>query len=560
MRGRARTIAALAALALMTAACTGGSSGNPGSSGSSSVAVKNGGTLRLGTLTGIDSMNPFVAFSQDSYSIFEYIYPFLVQYDTKTMQFAPDFATSWEESSDGLTWTFHTRPNAKWSDGQPLTADDAAWTFNETIKYEKGPTAGASGTFSHVQSVTAPDPNTLVITYKRPVAVALPNLQTMPILPPQVWSKYFTGDGKEIRTFPNVPENGKPLVSGGPFEMVKYVNKQIALFQKNPNYYGTPAHIDGFGLQYFDNDDAMISALKTHELDAGESPPVTSIADLKAGGVHVAVVDGLEFHDFIFNSNPKKPEHRELLNPLVRQAFEYAIDRNQIVKTAWLGYAQPGTTIVPPGTGSWHDSAIKPLPFDLAKANQILDSLGYAKGSNGVRVADGHPMSYTVIFPHDEQGAGDRAFTIMQNDLRQIGVQIIQKPMDDTAAFNAILNPDNKYLTFDLAMWDWVPEEDPDFILSVLTCVQYGNWSDSAYCNSAYDAMYAQQSAAVDPKVRQQIVYKMQQQLFNDRPYIVINYQDQIDAWNTNWAGFIETNQGIFNPLSKESMVSVHQV
>jgi len=558
MKGWARTISALAALALTAAACGGASSQNTTSPGGGQV--KEGGTLRLGTLTGIDSMNPFVAFSQDSYSIFEYIYPFLVQYDTKTLQFAPDFATSWEQSADGLTWTFHTRPNAKWSDGQPLTADDAAWTFNETIKYEKGPTAGASGTFAHVESVTAPDPNTLVITYKRPVAVALPNLQTMPILPPQVWSKYFTGDGKGIRTFPNVPENGKPLVSGGPFEMVKYVNKQIALFQKNPNYYGTPAHIDGFGLQYFDNDDAMISALKNHELDAGESPPVTSIADLKAAGVHVAIVDGLEFHDFIFNSNPKKPEHRELLNPQVREAFEYAVDRNQIVKTAWLGYAQPGTTIVPPGTGAWHDSAIKPLPFDLAKANQILDSLGFAKGSNGIRVADGKPMSYTVIFPHDEQGAGDRAFTIIQNDLRQIGVAIIQKPMDDTAAFSAITAPDNKYLNYDLAMWDWVPEEDPDFILSVMTCNQYGNWSDSAYCNSAYDAMYAQQSATVDPKARQQIVYKMQQQLFDDKPYIVINYQDQIDAWNSNWTGFIETNQGIFNPLSKESMVSVHQV
>jgi len=558
MRGRARTIAALAGLALLTAACSGGSSG--GSSSSSGSSVKEGGTLRLGTLTGIDSMNPFVAFSQDSYSIFEYIYPFLVQYDTKTMQFAPDFATSWDESPDGLTWTFHTRPNAKWSDGQPLTADDAAWTFNETIKYENGPTAGASGTFAHVASVSAPDANTLVVTYKRPVAVALPNLQTMPILPPQVWSKYFTGNGKGIRTFPNVPENGKPLVSGGPFEMVKYVNKQIALFQRNPNYYGTPAHIDEFGLQYFDNDDSMISALKNHELDAAESPPVTSIADLKSAGVHVAIVDGLEFHDFIFNSNPNKPKNRELLNPLVREAFEYAIDRNQIVKTAWLNYAQPGTTIVPPGTGAWHDSAIKPLPFDLAKANTILDSLGYMKGSNGIRVADNHPMSYTVIFPHDEQGPGDRAFAIIQNDLRQIGIQVIEKPMDDSAAFDAITAPNNKYENYDLAMWDWVPEEDPDFILSVLTCVQYGNWSDTGYCNKTYDAMYAQQSAAIDPKTRQQIVYKMQQQIYDDRPYIVLNYQDQIDAWNSNWTGFVETNQGIFNPLSKESMVSVHQV
>ena len=558
MTGRGRLVAAASAVALLAVACSGGSSGGSTSSGPS--AVKEGGTLRLGTLTGLDSMNPFVAFSADSYSVFEYIYPFLVQYDTKTMQFAPDFATSWDQSPDGLVWTFHTRPGVKWSDGQPLTAEDAAWTFNMVIKYENGPTAADSGTFSHVKSVVATDPNTLVITYKRPVAVALPNLQEMPILPPQVWSKYAVGDGKGLKTFPNTPENGKPLVSGGPFMLVKYQFHQIALFERNPNYYGTPAHIDGFGLEYFDSDDSMISALKDGQLDAAESPPVTTVADLKKAGIHVAIVPGLEFHDFIFNSNPKKPKNRELLNPLVREAFEYAIDRNQIVKTAWLGYAQPGTTIVPPGTGDWHDSSIKPLPFDIAKANQILDSLGYVKGSNGIRVADGHPMSYTVIFPHDEEGSGDRAFVIIQNDLRLIGVQLIQKPMDDSAAFDAITAPNNEYLNYDLAMWDWVPEEDPDFILSVLTCAQYGNWSDSGYCNPAYDALYGQQSAAVDPKTRLGIVYRMQQMIYNDRPYIVINYQDQMDAWSHSWTGFIETNQGIFNPLSKESMVSVHQV
>src|SRR5262249_37408511 len=151
------------------------------------------------------------------------------------------------------------------------------------------------------------------------------------------------------------------------------------------------------------------------------------------------------FRDFIFNSNPKKPQHRELLNPQVRMAFEYAINRQQIVKNAWLGYAKPGSTIVVPAQITdgihWHNSSVKPLPFNLAKANQILDSLGYKRGANGIRVAEGHPMSYKVIFPHSETGPGDRAFLIIQNDLRQIGVQLTQQSMDDTAASNAIEAP-----------------------------------------------------------------------------------------------------------------------
>ena len=96
---------------------------------SSKGDVKEGGTLRLGTSSRIDSLNPFVAFNQDAYTTFMYIYPFLVQYD-RNLHFAPDFATKWEASQDGKTWTFHTRPGAKWSDGKPLTAADAAFTIN----------------------------------------------------------------------------------------------------------------------------------------------------------------------------------------------------------------------------------------------------------------------------------------------------------------------------------------------------------------------------------------------------------------------------------------------
>ena len=94
-------------LALSAAGC-GGSKKS-----SSKGDVKEGGTLRLGTSSRIDSLNPFVAFNQDAYTTFMYIYPFLVQYD-RNLHFAPDFATKWETSQDGKTWTFHTRPGAKW--------------------------------------------------------------------------------------------------------------------------------------------------------------------------------------------------------------------------------------------------------------------------------------------------------------------------------------------------------------------------------------------------------------------------------------------------------------
>lgn len=549
-----RVLVLFAAVSVSMAACT--SSPSPTQTAGT---VKQGGTLRIGTAEGIDTLNPFVGISQDDFNTWEQIYPQPIQYDTRTLKFEPDFASSWTTSSDGLTWTFNTRPNAKWSDGQPLTAADAAWTYNTIIKFQNSSTGGAAGAVEFMSEATAPTPNTLVLHYTRAVSNVLSNLQNTPILPQHIWEKYATGNGAAMKTYPNAPTPGHPLVSGGPFVCVKFVKGAVALFQRNPSFYGPKPHIDGFGLQVFSNSDAMISALKAGQLDAIENVPVTGVATVKAAGFHVYTGPSLVSRELIFNSNPKKVTHRELLNPLVREALEYATDRAQIIKTAWLGYGQPGTTLVPPATGAWHDPNIHPLPFDLAQANQLLDQAGYPMGPNGVRIANGHPMSYSVIFPTDQNGPPDRAFQIIQTDYAKVGVQLTQRKLDPDAAFAMMTAPNNKYLTYDLAMWWWIPVIDPGFILSVTTCDQYGDWSDSAYCNATYDKLYSTFNT-LPPTQRLQAAYQLQQMIYDARAYIVFNYNDQIDSWSNKWVGFVESPQGFFNQLSKQTLTQVHQV
>jgi peptide/nickel transport system substrate-binding protein len=561
MKAQLKLCGVLIAVVLVAASC----SSSPSSGGGG--GAKQGGELKFGSASQIDSLNPFVAFQQDAYTIFGYEYPFLMQYDTTTLQFRPYFATSWSHSADGLTWTFHTRPGAKWSDGQPLTAKDAAFSINMVVKYQKTATSCCAGYVANVKNAKATDDNTLVVNYSKPSGEVLPNLQQMPIVPQHIWSKLATGNGKQIKKFANAPTAGKPVVSGGPFMLVSYKKKDIALFQRNPNFWGPKPHIDGWGLQYYSNDDAMISALKTGEIDAAESVPPTALNTLKGAGITVSAVPGLELRDFIINSNPKKPNNRELLNPLVKQAFDYAIDRKKIASTAWLGTAQPGASILPPTTGDapgtsipWSDPKITPPPFSLSKANQLLDQAGYKKGPDGIRVANGHKMQYTVIFAHDEAGAGDRSFSIIQSDFQQIGVKLIQKSLDDTTAYDQILAPNDKYLNFDLAMWDWVPLIDPDFMLYILTCNSWGIWNDSGYCNKKYDRLYKKQGQTVDPAKRAKIVYQMEEMIAKDKPYLIYAYNQSIDAYTKSWTGFVKSPQGILNPLSTQTLVQVHRV
>src|SRR4029078_5530966 len=137
-----------------------------------------------------------------------------------------------------------------------------------------------------------------------------------------------TGDGKALKTYANEPENGQPLVGGGPFVLTQYTKNTIALFQRNPHWYGTPAHIDGVWVQLYRDEDAMVTALKTGELDAINEIPPTSVSTLKDAGMQVHEGPGVAMRDFIVTRDPSKPDHRELLNPQVREAFEYAIDRN----------------------------------------------------------------------------------------------------------------------------------------------------------------------------------------------------------------------------------------
>ncbi|MEP6842454.1 MAG: ABC transporter substrate-binding protein [Pseudolysinimonas sp.] len=522
------------------------------SSGGSSDTV-----LRIGASAPIDSLNPFVSSSDYSSVVNQYSYPHLTEYDTKDMSLVPSFATDWSTSADGETWTFHTVSGAKWSDGKPLNAKDAAFTLNMIVKYQNGPTGQQAGFVNNLKKATASTANTLVLSYSQPVSNVLAQMQQLPILPQHVWSSLATGNGKKISTF----QNGAPMVSGGPFQLTQYKKNQLALFGLNPNWWGkTKPKITGFGLQFFANNDAMVTALKTGQVDMiGEATPATAVATLKKAGMIVQTTPSVGFYDFIINTNPKKKNNHELLNPKVREAFEYAMDRDTMDKTAWLGYSDPGSTIIAPSTG-WHDDSIKPLPFDLAKANEILDGLGYAKGSDGLRVADGHPMSYQLIFPTEINGAGDRMFQIIQNDFQQIGVKITMRKMDTDAATTAINGADNKYTDFDLAMWDWIPPVDPDFQLSVLTCAQLGNNNDSGYCNPEYDKLYAAQSVAPDKASRQAIINQMQKIAFDDRPYIVLNYQDVIEAHSPKWTGFLMSPLvGSVNNLSTQTLLGVHR-
>ncbi len=131
-----------------------------------------------------------------------------------------------------------------------------------------------------------------------------------------------------------------------------------------------------------------------------------------------------------------------------------------------------------------------------------------------------------------------------------------RKNLDDSAAYDAILA--NHYRSFELSMWDWVSLADPDFILSVLTCGSWNVWNDTGYCTKSYDGVYQSQSAALQPAKRQQLVYQLQNMVYNERPYLVLDYLDLIEAHSTRWADLPLVGGSSWIELSKIPFESVH--
>ena len=154
-------------------------------------------TFTVGIVNDVDSLNPFIGILAETYEVWALMYDQLVGYSQKDFSPVPGLAESWEVSDDELTWTYKIRQGVKWSDGQPLTAKDASYTFNRIMKGSFEQT-NYGNYVSNIKTGEAPDDATLVMTTKAPSPTML--RLAVPVLPEHIWKDI---DEKEVSTFDN---------------------------------------------------------------------------------------------------------------------------------------------------------------------------------------------------------------------------------------------------------------------------------------------------------------------------------------------------------------------
>ena len=188
----------------------------------------------IGMTNEVDSFNPFNGIEAESYEAWALMYDYMISYSDKDMSPQPSLASLGTPVDDGLTWTFHIRDGVKWTDGEPLTAKDIAYTYNRIL--DGGPESASWGSYLiSVTDITAPDDTTVVMKLKKPNAT-LP-LLPMPIIPEHIW-KDVPED--EVKTYSNEPKSeDQPVIGSGPFKLVEgAAGGSTYRFVRNDDYWG----------------------------------------------------------------------------------------------------------------------------------------------------------------------------------------------------------------------------------------------------------------------------------------------------------------------------------
>jgi peptide/nickel transport system substrate-binding protein len=546
-RSRGRLLVALS-IALLAAGLLWGIATAMASSDSPSPAAGKT-TLRLGWTNDPDNLNPFIGYESSSYEIWAINYELLVGFRASDFANVPGvgLATDWQTSDDGKVWTFTITDKSRWQDGEPLTARDVAFTFNYIIDNELGMFLDY---VKFIDNVEAPDDTTVVFNCSKPKANMLG--LWIPILPEHIWSKISP---KEVE---NKYQNAPPIIGSGPFQTVEWKKGEYVRLVANKDYWRGAPKVDEVIYQTYQNQDTMAQDLKTGAIQTGWNIPsaqfdaLNNEPDLESIRAVTIGFDQLGFNCADQKKFPKSTGHPVLQDPAFRSALQWAIDKEKIVSIGYNNNAVAADSIVTRDFYSaeadfhWTPPAEQAYTFDLDKARQALDEAGYADGDgDGIREYEGKPIKLR-LYARTESPESQNCGKLITGWFQEVGLDIDYQVIDDGALGDKQYNYEGDQFApdFDLFIWGWGGDVDPNFILSVLTTGSIENWSDSNFSNEEYDRLFLEQQTTIDVQKRIDIVHRMQEIVYDESPYIPLVYPlDLLAANKGKWTGWVRANE-----------------
>jgi oligopeptide transport system substrate-binding protein len=466
--------------------------------------------IRIGNGAEPKDLDVHVVTGVPEFNILQNLFEGLVGKDPKTLKPTPAVAEKWDISKDGKTYTFHLRANAKWSNGEPVTAQDFVYSWTRLLTpataseyayqgyYFKNGQKFNAGKLTDASQLgfKAVDPHTLVVNLESPTPFFLGLLYHHSLYPvPKAAIEKF---GQRWTR----PEN---MVSNGAFVLADWEMNKVIKLKKNPMYWDKDtvqlAEADYYPTENLDTEEKMF---RTKELDLTNEVPLEKLPFWqkdKTGVFQSFPYLGIYFYRINVTKVPFN-------NKLVRQAMNLAINRTELVKYVTKGNQDPATAFTPPGTGGYFPQAV--LPADgsqIAKAKELLAKAGYP---------DGKGLPSIEILYNTHEGHKKIAEALQEMLKKNLGINVTLLNQEWKVYLDS-----QKTLNYQMSRSAWIADyNDPNTFLDMF--VTNGGNNETGWSNKTYDSLIAAAEKEQNVKKRMAIFQKAENILLDEAPVLPI--------------------------------------
>ncbi|HVC32078.1 MAG TPA: ABC transporter substrate-binding protein [Chloroflexota bacterium] len=460
------------------------------------------------------------------YAIFSRLYTF-----DANMKFQPDLATSYQVSEDGTSWTFKLRPGVTFHDGTPFDANAVKVNFERLADPNPTTPRPNGGTWRrYLKDVVVADPSTVTIVTKQPVGAMLNYLAhgSGGIISPTALKKY----GDDIGLHP---------VGTGPYQVKEFIAGQSLTLVRNDGYFGTKPSIQTLIMKPVLQPAARVAALESGEADVIYDVPPSEAPQL-GSRQDISVIRKPSLRGYYVGMNLLRSEFKD---KSVRQAMNYAVNKEAICKALFFGYASPLDSPFAPGLTGYSKTFL--YDYSPDKAKQLLGSAGWQPGSDGILRKGGTTLSPNLLIAEGEYPEDIQVGQAVQSQLKQIGVDLkIWKVESSVRISNYLDNPKipPTQVQYDTFFWAFNPSTgDPGSVMSLFDWRTNSldkavtNWDMVFYNNPTVNDLIGKGETTVDPAKRAGIYQQIQKTVMDDAPWIYLYVPDGIIATRKNVSG-----------------------
>ncbi|MGC1381588.1 MAG: peptide ABC transporter substrate-binding protein [Candidatus Baltobacteraceae bacterium] len=481
----------------------------------------------------VNTLNPHLGQFADIGYLSSMTMAYLVKWDEHNNPY-PELATSIPTQSnggvskDGLTITYHLRKGVHWSDGAPFDADDVVFSTRVVLNPNNNE-VGRLG-WDQITRIDEPDKFTVVYHLKKPYSPFIETFFSTAGANPCILPKHLLAQYPNIN---HVAYNSLPI-GIGPFKYERWDRAQDIVLVPNPIYWRGRPKLQQVIYKIVPDRNTVLSQLESHELDLWDLVPGAYLARVQA-------LPGLEIRrqpSYFFNHLDFNTQRPGVSDPIVREALRYALDRRTVIDKIGrgVGILQDVTT---PKNAPYAVTSIPPTPFDLAKANALLDQGGWKRGPDGIRQKNGVRLSLEFATTAGAPDT-DEQIELIRAWWKQVGVDMTVRHYPPALMFAPIQQGGIVYSTkWDVIVFAWLNDAIGD-MSPLYSCRSFppNGQNNLRWCShraqAAMDALFAH----YDQAQRNQDVLVVQQELVKDVPTVVTSLREDIFGYNKDLKNF----------------------